>query len=278
MRWFCISLFSCLLFLFGLSKINFINEVAFEKNILQKNILYQHNVHVVSSEVATKRQHRYLQLDIVVPNGNNSQTLIFQGEKINEKELEDRIIKSWYQFSEAEIPFINHTLSVDKNVKMKRIFNLKTRMNKIGVKKVSYAAKKHNTKKPFYFKSDYALNFYLPSNLIDNKKDKFNEVSVIIGKDQNYLFNSKTITNSYLTKSIKKHFKIHGTKPIRIFINENTLFSEYFQVLESSKKAVDELRNEYSQKGYAVDFLSLNREQRSFIRNRIRWYVIDDIK
>jgi biopolymer transport protein ExbD len=278
LKWFCITFFSCLLFSFGLSKIDLLKAATIDKVILQKNLFYKHKVHVVTSDVATKRKYKYLCIDIVIPNEINKQTIIFEGEEINEKELEDRIIKHWYQFSEAEIPFINHTLFIDKNVKMKVVYDLKKRMNKINVERVSYSTKKHGTKKPFYYKSENALSFYLPNNFIDIEKDISKEVSIKIAKNGLYILNDKSISKDKLTKSIKEYFELNGTKSIRVYINENTLFHEYFKVLESSKKAVDELRNEYSQKGYALDFSLLNREQRSFIRKKIRWHIIDEIK
>jgi D-hexose-6-phosphate mutarotase len=103
------------------------------------------------------------------------------------------------------------------------------------------------------------------------------EVFIKIEDNGLYFFNNKTIHKNELIKNIKEYFKLNGTKSIRIFINNNTLFHEYFQVFESSKIAVDELRNEYSQKGYAVNFSSLNRKQKSFIREKIRWHIIDEV-
>lgn len=261
---------------FLVSKTSYMNLETVKTAILRKNMMYKNNIHIVESEVFTQRKHRYLSCDIVIPNKEANQVIFFSGERIHEKELESKIQSFWAHFSEGEIPYINHTLFVDKNIKMKFIFDLKKRMNKIGVEKASFSVKKKNSKQPFYHKSKYVLTFNLANTLIEEpatKEGKYLNVKIATG--DYYEINGKSISKKELIKFLKEYYQKEGTHSVKIFFNKSTLFEEYFKVFEHSKKAIDELREELSRKGYGVSYSSLNRELKKPIKEKYFWHVTD---
>ncbi len=264
-------------FSFGLSQINILNEELIDKNILSNNDLYTHNVHVVESNVSIEIKHKSLILDIVIPDQTKVQMLIVEGEEIEIKDFEKSIFKFWNRISEAERPYVNYTLFIDRNVEMKLIDELKQRLIKIKGRRIYYASRKTASKAPFYYKSNQGLGIYLQRKIFNDKVNESKEVRIKILEKGNYFFNDKTINKDKLSKEIKNYFQKNGVKSFRIYMDNSTKFHEYFEVLENSKKVVDDIRNQYSRKSFGIDYVNLNRKQRQFLREKYRWQIIDEI-
>ncbi|QVY64505.1 hypothetical protein [Polaribacter sp. Q13] len=276
LKWFFITLFITLSFSFALSQIHILNDEFINKSILSKNVLYKNNIHVVKSEVATKIVHRSLILNIVIPNEIHNQKLIVDGKEIDLIDFEKSISKYWKWISEAEIPFVQYVLFVDENLEVKFVDDLKKRLIKIEGRRLYYATSKVNSKEPFYYKTNKGVGVYLQNYIPYSNINESKEVAIKILKNGEYSFNGKIINKVDLSKELKKYFQ-KGVTSIRIYKNEKTKFYEYFQVLESSKKVINELRDAFSQKGYATDYINLNREQKKYIREKYRWQIIDEI-
>jgi biopolymer transport protein ExbD len=274
-KWFVVVLLITLSLSFGLSHINVLNNELIDKSILSKNVLYKNNVHVVKSKMSTEITHRSLILNIVIPNKTNKVKLIVDGKEIELKDFEKGVFEYWKSISKAEKPFVRYVLFVDKNLKVKIIDDIKQRLIKIGGRRLYYATK-DNLKTPFYYKSYQGLGIHLNDYIPFNKASK--EVAISILENGRYFFNGKTLFKVDLVKEIKRYFNREGIKALRIYRNKNITFYQYFQVLESSKEAINQLRNEFSQKGYATDYINLNNSQIKFIKEKYPWHIIDEFE
>lgn len=277
-KWFLIVVITCLSSSFLVSKINIVNPEKIQNKLIQNNLIYKHDVHIVKSKVTTKIEHRSLTFDIIIPN-NTNQNIIFEGKEINITHLVSHVENMKLRIAEVEIPFLRPNLIIDKNVKMKFIYNFKKMLNNTNIERVLYSAKEIGDKRPFYYKSKYGLGMYLPNSFIERKdSDLSQELEIKILKNKKYLFNNDTISERNLTKKITTSFQKEGAKSIRVLFNKENTFEEYFSVLEHSKVAVDQLRNIYSKNAYGVDFKKLNRVQNRPIKEKYRWHIIDQME
>lgn len=259
---------------FLISKTTALDFERVEKAILKHNVIYQNEIHVVESDVYSKRKYLYLSCDIIIPN-KNDRRIIFEEKTINPDKLKEEIFLLWTQFSEGEIPYINHTLFIDKDVKMSVVYDLKRKMNEIGVKTMSFSVKKKNEKVPFYYKSKYDIRFNLESTLIDDTEIDSDDVIEIKVSAEGFHFNGKRSDEKELAKLLKMYHQKEGVHSVRILFKRDTRFEEYFQVFESSKKAIEELREELSKKAYGVSYTKLSSDLKKPIKEKYFWHIID---
>ncbi len=280
LTWFFIVLSITISFSFGLSQINILNDELIDKTILSENDLYKYDIHVSSSEVSTEIRHKYLSLNILVPKSTNGQLLVVDGKEIKLINFENAIFKFLDELSESDRFFINYILFVDENVEMKFILELKQRLIKIGASRLYYATKKVDSNSPFYHNSNQGFGSFLGKDIPYNTLSASKEVGIEILNNGLYFFNGKRIKKGDLTKDMKKYFQKKEVQSFRIYMKENTKFHEYFQVLESSKIVIYDLRNLNSKKDYGISYDNLNRKQKGkqILRKKYRWQVIDIIE
>jgi hypothetical protein len=273
---FLITLSTILLTSLIFSQISFINFQKIQEVNMTKNTIYKNNVHIVTSSIGSIYPDKSLVCEIIVPN-TNSKKLIYDNRTIHLDELISNLFIYRERFPEQLVPFLNYNLIIDKNVKMKFINEIKRKMNDIAVQRVSYSVKKTGSKAPFYFKSDYSLNFYLPSNLLQKDKYMLEEVHLKIINKTSYLYNNSIVSKDILEKTMKNDFEKNGVKAIRVFYKEEDTFGEYFRILESSKVVISQFRNEFSLNTYGKEYKSLNKNQNELVRKKYFWLVIDQI-
>lgn len=275
---FAVMFFVILLSSFIVSKVSFINPENIQTKLLQSNYIYKNDVHVVSSSLYTKRSLKQYSFDVVIPKTGKDRVLFFEGNKIQIEDLPATIFRTRQEYSDFEIPYLTYNLFIDKQTEMKFVYELKKKLIDLNIERISYSVKKEGSNKPFYYKSNYVFQFFLPGNIIP-KEETIKEKELILKRldIKKYLFEGEIINDNELYSSLKEYYLKNGIKSLRFLMHKETSFEEYFKVLECSKKVINDFRNELSRKAYAVDYFSLNEEQRKTILEKYRWHIIDEI-
>jgi len=270
-KWILLS-FACVVILsFGISKINIINFKYIDHIVLQQNEHYKYNIHVPKSNIYHKYEHLNLVHDVYIAKNSsvNSEPLIIENERIIElSHIAHMIYNFQGRFIEQEIPYINHRLHVDNDIKMYHLSNIKNEFIKVGVKKISYAIipSDKNPNIPFYQKNRLFFNRHHIIN--DLNKDDYEQENLIDLKytnNQLYLNNTKIGFQKFKEKS-KQLVKDSPNYILVVNIDKEMNFSNYFKILLTFTEGILELRNEYTLKKYSKEYKVLEKEVK-FDRN-----------
>lgn len=261
---------------FIISTINFINPENFQEKLLQSNFIYKHNVHVVESSIYRKKSHSSLNYEIVVPD-TVEDALFFEREKMEYEDLPAAIFRTRDYHSEFEVPYMRYTLFIDKRVTMSYIYEIKKKLLSVDVDYLYFSVKKEGTDVPFYYKSKYVFGIYLPSNILEGDSEIKNKVYIKFLGNNNYLLKNKKVKKEDVANELKTIFLEKGTHSIRLLLNKNTSFEEYFDILLSTQNIIKEMREEYSKNKYNTAFDSLNRTVKGTVKEIYYWHVYESI-
>ncbi|MFY0628916.1 MAG: hypothetical protein JXR05_00970 [Flavobacteriaceae bacterium] len=262
---------------FIISKTNVINPEAMQTKMLQNNLIYKNDIHVIHSPIYIKAKYSRLNSDIVIPKNKKGEVLFFNEEKIKFEDLAVKIFteRDWYP--EFEIPFLRYTLFIDRQEEMSTVYELKKKLKELNVERISYSVKREGSEVPFYYKSKYVYGFYLPNNILEGDADITNKKYLKFLGNDTYLFNKKTLEKNEVANELKTFFLEKGIHSIRLLLKKNTSFEEYFDVFLSTRAVINEMRDEYSKKKYNIPFDSLDRKTKESIKEIYYWHVYESI-
>ncbi len=294
-KWFSIALISIVFLSFCVSKTNFSNINKVNTVILQKNTLSKHNINIVSSEDSKKLEHRFLISEIFISTGDSIPKVILGNHEIdiNDSKIEEVLVDFFdsKNLSEYEFPYLKRVLFIDQNIPMKYISEFKKRLGKIGAKNIYYSVKKpQNNRFPFYYKSKYVLGFNLASNFHNQKIPLKKRTFIKFLDNDNFLIDNKVVSISNLKKELISLYSNVDTCPVNLIYSKKTSFKEYFNVLSTSKVAINKVRNIYTKKTYGKSYKKINediiisgRKDETLIKikkevlNKYPWIFIDSI-
>ena len=290
-KWILLSFVSVVMLSFGLSKINIINFNNIDHIVLQQNEHYKYNIHVPKSNIYHKSEHLNLLHDVYIAKNRsvNSEPLIIENERIIERShIAHTVFNIRSRVMDDEIPYINHRLHVDNDIKMHYISNIKNEFYKVGIKKVSYAIipSDKNPNIPFYQKNLLCFNRHHIIN--DHNKDDYEQENLIDVKyinNQLYLNNTKISFRKFKEKS-KQLVKDSPNYILVVNIDKEMSFSCYFKILLTFTESIYELRNDYSLKEYLIEYKLLEKKVKSDrslssklreIREKYPIYIMDTV-
>lgn len=275
LKWMFISLFIVSTIAFGLSKVNFIDYNEINNIALQKNIPYKYNLELPESNCyESKSEVRYLTKHIYVVRNKQNENSIPQIFVDNQEVTLANLFKNISDFqatkNESDILMCTYQLHIDKTIKMKFINELKKELANSNAVRIAYAIVPTNTKYDKRFYKDYSLGVRLPKYDSENYKlenaykelKKYKNIIEIKTTDSiEYQINGVTCSVENLKQLIKEKIESNPNYIVKFYINDNVDFSVYFNVISKTKKAVNELRNEYALKTYSKEFEDIESEE-----------------
>ncbi len=283
-KWLLFSITIVSLFSFVLSRINVIDYKAINQKFLQKSIYYKYTLELPETENYKKLWPSFVN-DIYVVKSKKSDNLkpiiIIENKEIKLNQI-NRIITNWKSNRrEYEIPLMIYQLHIDKSTKMKFVNQLKNVLSKSNITKIAYAVipKNHKYNEKYY--QNYAFLMRMPkynnnSSKINNELDKFhNVIEIMQPKSKECYINNKLIETYQIKNTLKKLIKQTPDYIIKYYISDNIDFKSYFKVLTISKKAVQELRNEYSENKYSKQYDNLTYEKEKEVCKKYPFRILE---
>lgn len=288
LKWMLSSIVVLSIIALGLSRINLIDYKAINQNYLQKNIHYNYNLELPETDSYERLYKRSLIENIYIveskyQQANSEPIIVVDNEKIAIEKLHEKI-KDWQSFrSKYDIPFMVYRLHIHKAIKMDFVNQLKKELTKSGVVIIAYAVIPTNHE---YDKRDcqgFSFSSILPNWDDDrlNPKafykdlDKIQNIIEIKQPEADYLINDSLVKSNQIKNTIKRLIQQNSDYIIKFYVNDNVDFSDYFKVWSSVKEAVYELRNEYSEKTYSIQFDLLDEYQVNEIREKYPFRIFE---
>lgn len=281
-KWMVLTFIVISVFSLGISRINFIDYKAINKNILSKNIEYTYKLKIPPSDIYTKSMDGSLTTNIwiVKPKTGNIDTipLVFMH---NELISIDDIHKYAWKWRESIAVYKRKrampVLYIDEDIKMKYINRVLQQLVVCNIGKVNYAVTPTSSEydvtyyQDFVFKHLIGHAYYecadmqmpMPPHYNSLKSFDFEDIDsklirLSIDDNNNFSFNDSIIKKADLRSRIKSSIASDTSKYLITFkISQEASFGEYFKVLVSAKGAIDEVRNEYCYAKYGLNYSDL---------------------
>lgn len=289
-KWMLISAVSLSVLAFGLSRINWVNYAVINQIGLKNNVFYHNNLQLPESEFIEIAHRHSINDEIYFVQPKNqieSEPLIyFRNKKLNYRELKDLISKSNKEDVYGERDNKSYQLYIDQSIKMAHVNRLKKELSMAGAYKIFYSLLPKNREYDdrFYKKSgikdlivpmdspwSYDLEFY--SSLMKNENN-IRIKQYDSGKTQ---INGNRIDDAEIQTKIKSLLESNPETVIAFEVNDNIIFSDYIKILDLTRFAVNELRNEKAQEKYDMNFdnWDLDFEKEEKIRDLVPYRLIE---
>ncbi len=287
LKWMLYSLIIVLTVSFGLSKIDVIDYQRMNESQLNNNISYKYNINPPISKLYEEFTHKNLVFDLYfVENTIDSiPDIIINKSIINQKKLQDKLHELQYVFQAEELPFINYRLHINREIKMKYVTELKSKLYEYGAVKNSYAIRPFGTKQDIPIYHEFYSSFPAHKIITNfNEVVRENQIEIRFLKSGDYLFNNSVINLKTLKIKLKESIKSNPNYSLKIYITDWISFNDYFKVISSLGESIYELRDEYSQRIFLMNYKKLKRNRYSHynkykkVINKYNIYVIDKIE
>ncbi|HOF15953.1 MAG TPA: hypothetical protein PLF32_01265 [Bacteroidales bacterium] len=278
-KWMLISAVLLSIIAFGFSKINLIDYKAINQKLLQKNIHYSYNLELPETE-SYEKLSEFLSIKNIYIVETKTQQANAEAVII----VDNKKIMNWQSLrSEYDVHRMIYRLHIHKSIKMDFVNQVKKDLSKLGISKIAYAVIPTNREYNEKYYQDCSFPIILPNwntdslNLITIYKD-LNKIPNIIEVKQiesDYLINDSLVKKNQIKTLIKNLIRQNPNYIIKYHVNDNIVFSDYFKVLTSSKEAIDDLRNEYSEKKYSKQYDLLDYEEVIEVKQKFPFYVFE---
>lgn len=280
LKWMLYSAALISMLAFGLSRINLIDYKRINQNYLNYNIYHSYTLDLpkTNSYEVLKRRSLVTNIYVVLPKVeplHSSPVIVVENERITLAELPQKIA-SGSEKNPLDISAQVYCLHIHKSVKMSLVNQLKQELSKAWITNIAYAVipEHHELDKRYYRYHSFPVwlpNTLAPSSVKINGKD-----SISIRYNKNGCFvNGKTVQWNQLKTMLKRLIEQNPDCIIRVGVDEQTEFSDYFFLLSEAKTAIDELKNEYAEKEYYLPFKSLGYEERIRVLEKFPFYIFD---
>jgi biopolymer transport protein ExbD len=287
-KWMLISGALLSITVFGFSRINLIDYKTINQNYLQKNIHYSYNLELPETDSYERLFRRSLIENIYIvetktQQANNEPVIIVDNEKIAIEILHEKIVDWQSMRNEYDIPRMVYRLHIHKSIKMDFVNQVKNELTKSGVSKIAYAVipTNHEYDKKYY--QDCSFSMILPNLNADwlNPKaiyrdlNKIQNIIEIKQTESDYLINDSLLKTNRIKDTIKSLIQKNSDCIIKFHVNDNAYFSDYFRVLSATKEAINELRDEYSEKKYFKKYDLLDNDEESEVRQKFPFRIFE---
>ncbi len=257
LKWVLMSAIILGLFSFALSKVNFIDQEAYQQRKTEGSIYFKYNFELPQSDYY-ERPNSYLshELVLVLDSSNTESTylILFEGKEIPLREITVAIRAERNQINEAERGLFHIKLYVDQRVSIEFVEKVKAEIARAGVNKIYYMVVPLNPEYDVRYYSNYGiedrihLSHYYPDSvkydttysqppwLTQEQSPKISPTKIRV--------NSSKLNQHELRELLEGRIKEEPAKIIRYNYNPSDPFSKYLRVLSAAHLAVDSLRQE----------------------------------
>ncbi len=244
------------LFSFALSKVNFIDQEAFQQRKQEASIYNKYDFELPQSDYY-ERPYSYLSHELVLvldsSNTESPNLVLFEGQEIPLSEITVAIRAERNQINEAERSLFHINLYVDQRVSIEFVEKVKAEIARADIHKIYYMVVPLNPEYDVRFYSNYGivdrihLSHYYPDSVkydtIMALPDFYFEPPPTISPTK-IRVNSSKLNQAELQEILKERIKEEPAKIIRYNYNPSDPFSKYLRVYSAAHLAVDSLRQE----------------------------------
>lgn len=291
LKWMLVSFLIVFGYSFLLTNINIVDYKSINKSLLENNVFKKYDLQVPesgiwSNKIENKSLARSLYLTRNLKDSDQHTTkLIVQGKEIKFSDLDD-LITAWQNYlDEIDIPRMNYILYVDKNITMKEVNKLQLKLSSRGINKIAYAVTPAIKKYDKRYYRNYIFRTRIPITRAYgtippppppvNLSEYNRVISVEIPENGVYLINGIYIDQKNLNYVFKTLIAKKRKFIVALKTKELVNFSSYFTALSAYKVALDELRNEYSQRKFFIKFDDLDEESRMQVKYRYPFAIYE---
>ncbi len=267
-KWMLLSFLCITLLALGMATINIIDYKAINQKVLSKNVFINYKMVLPQSDNYTLDRSV---LDIYIAaskSGDNKEEpiIIINNKEVNLGEIEE-VFLDLYKDNTWMIPHNIYRLYVHNEVKELFLKKVKYALSKAGIRRITYGitpvAMEYD---PRYYSTNYSFNTIIPRfaeiDTIQGLGTADNKSRIIIhGKNTAYKVNGILVESTEI-ENVFTSALIANTNAIFMYkLDSNTSFGEYFIAYKAAQKAVENLREVYSQQAFSRKFDELKIEQ-----------------
>lgn len=285
-KWMLISGVLLSITAFGISRINLIDYKTINLNYLKKNIHYNYNLELPESESYKRIEKKSLTENIYLVDSKqnkNESIIIADNEQISFEKLHEKIIEWQSVRYEYDVPYMVYRLHIHKSIKMDFVNQVKKELTKSNVSRIAYAVipANHEYDKRLY--QDFSFSMILPNWNADWMNPKaiykdLNKIQNIIEIKQtevDCIINDTLVKTNRIKSTVKRLIQQNSDYIFKFYVNDNVDFSDYFKVLLSVKGAVNELRNDFSEKIFFKQYDLLDYEEANEVRQKYPFRIFE---
>lgn len=203
--------------------------------------------------------------------------LLFEGKEISFSKLEERLDELTQSRDESGSNAKIVNLFIDREIKMDFVQSVKQHLQEKYLLHISYAFKYPLNNYGFY--NLHFFNFYLPPPVdstyifvnppFDLKEELSyftNVINLSCYNSREFKVNDTILNDTALSIFIAQSIVADSNYIVLLNINRDQSFDEFFAMLLYSRKAIYQIRNDFSLQRYSIEFNLLNEEQQQEMR------------
>nr|NQU91024.1 hypothetical protein [Bacteroidota bacterium] len=270
-KWFIISAVVVSMVSFGMSRINLIDYNALNNSITSRNIHHNYSLDLPYSDVYGRSEMRSLIINIylVKPKDFTAESqpiIVINSQEIPLEGFRQKINNILLSKHEADRRFIVYRFHIHKDIEMSFVNKVKYELSSNGPARVAYAVIPDNAEYDPRFYTWFS--FYIRIPALGNERFNIREMYDYFHKngsilkinqidDEQCLVNDSVVDIENIKDVLRRAILQNPDYSIEFFVNGKVKFSSYFKILSGSRKAVNELRDDYSFRKFSLKYNEL---------------------
>jgi hypothetical protein len=290
LKWILVSILVVSGLSFSLSKINIVDYESINKSLQKNNPFHNYELQIPESSVYQRLENRSRVLNIYLvknlKNKNLPKTILITEKKTFELNDLDQIISGWREGCwEIDIPRLTYQLHIDTGISMKEVNKLRLKLSSLYALKIAYAVIPDKKEFDRRYYRNYAFYVKIPPTWTNGELPPppiqtfayENIILLDISENNKYIVKGQMVKVELLKDILKKLIDQNTNYIVDLSTGEDVNFGSYFIALQSYRKAIEDLRNEYSIKTFYLNFKDLDEERMQMVRHRYPFAVYEDI-
>lgn len=274
LKWMLVSGVLLTISAFGISKINLIDYQALNHKILKKNIHYSYNLDLPETNSFETNYRRSLTNSIYLVEPKNAQdhsepSIVIDNKRIELEKLSAKIEEWRSNTNEYERDRMVYRFYIHSPIKMGFVHKVRNELTRSGVSKIAYAVVPMNTLYKKRFDQNFSFPMILPRSIIEGLDPfpiypditDFPNIINITQSESGCTINDTLVNSNRIKNTIKQLIEQNSDYLIKLQVDDNVAFSDYFKILSFTREAVDDLRNAYSEEKYSKQFDELSSKE-----------------
>ena len=257
LKWMLVSAVAVCVIAFGMSKINLIDYKELNEISLRKNVAHNYKLELPESDVfdAGTRVMLTKNVYLAMPKDQEGTEpyLIVDGVEVEMSAL-PALLEDWQSgFYDLDKQLLACRVCVDKSVKMKYVMRLKQQMAMANVYRIYYAVVPRNPEYDVRYYNWLSFNTRIPScykepelyrEFCDRTSEFPNRIELSCKSSEILEINGESYDFKNAKNVLKKLIQNDLDYVIRLNVGYSMRYSDYFNVLLLSRKAVDEVKTD----------------------------------
>lgn len=265
-KWMLIAASIVTLISIGLSKINLVDSVSYNAQVLSSNIYERYDLILPESDYFKRRIHpnRFERIFLVNKDYGDTSTplYIMDNEHCTISELALKLLNEKNKRPQELQNILQFQLNIAPNVKMDHVERLKRELAYLDTPVLAYGVvpTDHPLDRKYYKGHIFPVANYAYYEHVTKDLGNTFKITITPLNSGNYLLNRKQVSTEEVRTTVADLIKTNPNFVIQLKFYSNTLFEDYFAMLLNARSAILDLRNAYSENQYKIAFDELPRD------------------